>query len=136
MKVIVIVIVIVIHETIEVHWCRSHIQAVFDVEKGLGQRDPSTLHTLNSYASACFYQNTEEKYNEALDLFNQLLAMQKDVNGSDHPSTLNTMHCIGSTYYKLGRLTEASSMNVWLEERQYLERIILQQSSLNHLLTS
>jgi hypothetical protein len=36
--------------------------------------------------------------------------MQKDVIGSDHPDTLKTMDSIGLTYYKLGRLTEASSM--------------------------
>jgi hypothetical protein len=36
--------------------------------------------------------------------------MQKDVIGSDHPDTLNTMHNIGSTYWRLGRLTEALSM--------------------------
>ena len=36
--------------------------------------------------------------------------MQKDVIGSDHLDTLNTMHNIGLTYWRLGRLTEASSM--------------------------
>ena len=76
----------------------------------LGERDPSTLDSFNRYASAFSCQDIEDKHTEALDLFNQLLVMQKDVIGSDHPDTLSTMDNIGLTYWGLDRLTEALSM--------------------------
>ena len=78
--------------------------AVAVVEDVLGPDHPDTLHARNNLAVA--YRSVD-RFGEAIELFEQVLAKRKRLLGADHPDTLGVRNNLAVAYRSVGRLDEA-----------------------------
>ena len=78
--------------------------AVDHLGKILGDDHPQTLASRNNLASA--YQQAG-RLDEAIPLFEQVLADMRRVLGDNHPDTLTSRNNLAGAYYSAGRLDEA-----------------------------
>ena len=78
--------------------------AVAVVEDVLGPDHPDTLHARNNLAVA--YRSVD-RFGEAIELFEQVLAKREKLLGPDHPDTLTTRNNLAFAYLSVGRFGEA-----------------------------
>ena len=78
-------------------------------KKLLGAEHPSTLRSMANLAST--YQK-QGRWNEAEQLFVQVIDITKKVLGAEHPDTLTSMANLASTYRNQGRWNEAEQLEV------------------------
>ena len=76
----------------------------YSQERVLGSDHPDTLTTRNNLA---FAYHSAGRFDEAIELFEQVLAEQERVLGPDHPDTLATRNNLAGAYHSAGRFDEA-----------------------------
>ena len=82
--------------------------AVAVVEDVLGPDHPDTLTTRNNLAVA--YRSVD-RFGEAIELFEQVLAKREKLLGPDHPDTLTTRNNLALAYLSVGRFGEAIELS-------------------------
>ena len=82
--------------------------AVAVVEDVLGPDHPDTLHARNNLAVA--YRSVD-RFGEAIELFEQVLAKREKLLGPDHPDTLTTRNNLAFAYLSVGRFGEAIELS-------------------------
>jgi len=78
--------------------------AVEVIEDVLGPDHPDTLNTRSNLAGA--YRSVG-RFDEAIELFERVLAEQERVLGPDHPDTLTVRNNLADAYHSAGRFDEA-----------------------------
>ena len=82
--------------------------AVAVVEDVLGPDHPDTLHARNNLAVA--YRSVD-RFGEAIELFEQVLAKREKLLGADHPDTLGVRNNLALAYLSVGRFGEAIELS-------------------------
>ena len=88
-----------------------------DLERLLGPNHPDTLNSRNSLAAAYLAAG---RPNEAVPLFEQVLAIRQRLQGLDHPDTLNSQNNLAAAYQDASRTAEAIQLyevNLAVRER-------------------
>ena len=70
----------------------------------LGNGHPDVISSRNELARVCRYAR---RFDEALRLYAQTLAVQQRVHGPDHPATLRARSRLGNTYFAAGQYPQA-----------------------------
>ncbi|OBT70831.1 hypothetical protein VF21_10112 [Pseudogymnoascus sp. 05NY08] len=81
--------------------------------KILGQKDPSTLDSMNSIA---YVLRSQGKYTEAEAMQQQVLQLREKILGKEHPDTLTSMDNLAKVLKSQGKYQEAEAM-----QRQVLQ---------------
>ena len=79
----------------------------------LGADHPSTLTSMANLAST--YRN-QGRWDDAEQLFVQVMETRKTKLGADHPDTLTSMANLASTFWNQGRWEEAEKLEVQVME--------------------
>ena len=77
-------------------------------EKLLGAEHPDTLTTMGNLASTYWNQG---RWNEAEQLYIQVMDMRKKLLGAEHPETITSMSDLASTYWNQGRWYETEKLD-------------------------
>ena len=85
--------------------------AVEVIEDVLGTDHPDTLMVRNNLA---FAYRSVGRFDEAIELYERVLADQKWVLGPDHPNTLTTRSNLAGAYRSVGRFDEAIELFEWV----------------------
>ena len=85
--------------------------AVEVIEDVLGPDHPKTLTTCNNLAVA---YHSAGRFDEAIELYERVLADQERVLGPDHPDTLITRNNLAGAYHSAGRFDEAIELFEWV----------------------
>ena len=75
----------------------------------IGEEHPDTLISMTNLAST--YQ-IQGRWNEAEELFVQVIDMRKRLLGAEHPHTLTSMANLASMYQNQGRWNEAEKLDL------------------------
>ncbi|QRW09969.1 kinesin light chain [Ceratobasidium sp. AG-Ba] len=87
---------------------RMETMALTGARDRLGQENDETLRHMNNLAFA--YQQ-KGRYQESVNLQEQVVEIQKRVSGHEHRRTLIAVQNLATTYYDLGRYTDAQSLH-------------------------
>ena len=85
--------------------------AVEVIEDVLGTDHPDTLMVRNNLA---FAYRSVGRFDEAIELYERVLADQERVLGPDHPDTLITRNNLAGAYHSVGRFDEAIELFEWV----------------------
>ena len=85
--------------------------AVEVIEDVLGTDHPDTLMVRNNLA---FAYRSVGRFDEAIELYERVLADQERVLGPDHPDTLITRNNLAGAYHSAGRFDEAIELFEWV----------------------
>ena len=81
----------------------------------LGKEHPSTLTIMHNLA---VLYKAQARYQEAEELYKEVLEKQEDILGKEHPSTLNTIHNLAGLYKDQGNYEEAERIYKEVLEKQ------------------
>jgi tetratricopeptide (TPR) repeat protein len=89
-------------------------QALAGRQAQLGVDHPLSLESMFGLGSICLnwhlYDKTEGKFDEAKQLFNELVEISADKLGADHPDTLRAMNSVAVIYHETEQFDEAKEL--------------------------